>query len=133
MERLILPVELVDPATGRTVVLVRIGAAGGSDRPSLFVSGGDIENVRNIQGGIVGDVNLDISAGGAGGPDDPRGWLGLQYDNGHGTTLYDGRKRELASFRGYDDPAKNVARFKAPVRFWKGAYVRRSDGSWRRL
>lgn len=67
------------------------GAAGGD---ALYIPKGDILNVRNIQGGVIGDPNLDLGAGSEATP----GNLVLQYDVGHKTIIYDGRKRLVAVF-----------------------------------
>jgi hypothetical protein len=67
------------------------GAAGG---PALYLPRGDILNVRNIQGGVIGDLNLDIGAGSTEHP----GSIVLNYDVGRCTVIYDGRKHKLARF-----------------------------------
>jgi hypothetical protein len=67
------------------------GAAGG---PALYLPRGDILNVRNIQGGVIGDLNLDIGAGSTEHP----GSIVLNYDVGRCTVIFDGRKRPLARF-----------------------------------
>lgn len=61
------------------------GAAGG---PVLSLARGDFIGVRNIQGGVHGDTNLDI---GAGSTEEP-GAISLNYDVGRNTTVYAGQK-----------------------------------------
>lgn len=72
-------------------VQARGGVEGGD---ALILPRGDILNVRNIQGGMIGDTNLDIGAGSTEHP----GNLSLNYDVGRRTLIYDGRKRLIASF-----------------------------------
>lgn len=67
------------------------GAEGGD---ALVIPNGDIINVRNIQGGVITDPNLDIGAGSAA----HRGVLSLNYDVGGRVIIYDGRKHPLAKF-----------------------------------
>jgi hypothetical protein len=67
------------------------GAAGGD---ALYLPRGDILNVRNIQGGVIGDPNLDIGAGSTEHP----GSLVLNYDVGRCTVIFDGLKNPLARF-----------------------------------
>jgi hypothetical protein len=71
------------------------GAAGGD---ALVIPNGDLQGVRNIQGGSLANppesLNLDI---GAGSTQDP-GNLVLNYDVGRDTLIYDGRKHLLARF-----------------------------------
>lgn len=118
---------------GEKVVSIVEGSAEGT--VSVYIHKGDIENVRNIQGGTVDDPNLDISAGGAGGPDDPRGVLSLNFDNGRGVDIGRGRPNRAPAMklRTYDDYKKDLATWGVPVRFAKGALVQRTDGTWRRL
>lgn len=104
------------------------------DRVTVYFGGGDIVGPRNMQMGQIGtSPGGDISAGGAGGVNDPRMPLALQYDNGSSTTIYDGRHNEIMSCRPGVTPAKNVARFKAETRFWGPTYVRTASGGWRKL
>jgi hypothetical protein len=61
------------------------GVAGGD---ALYIPRGDILNVRNIQGGVIGDTNLDI---GAGSTQDP-GSIAFQFDVGTGIVdFFNGR------------------------------------------
>jgi hypothetical protein len=73
-------------------VLVRGGGVAGGD--ALVIPGGDILNVRNIQGGTIADPNLDLGAGSA----SHRGTLALNYDVGRCVVIYDGHKHRLAEF-----------------------------------
>lgn len=118
---------------GEKVVSIVEGSAEGT--VSVYIHKGDIENVRNIQGGTVDSPNLDISAGGAGGPNDPRGIVSINWDNGRGFDLGRGRpnRTQALKVRYYDDYTKDLATWGVPVRFAKGAMVQRSDGSWRKL
>jgi len=74
--------------TGTVTTIPDGGAAGG---PALYLPQGDLLNVRNIQGGVIGDPNLDIGAGSTEHP----GNLILNWDVGVGTYIYDGRYGEL--------------------------------------
>lgn len=67
------------------------GAAGGD---ALYLNRGDLIGVRNIQGGVVGDTNLDIGAGSTAEPGD----IALNFDIGRDTLIYDGHKHLLARF-----------------------------------
>lgn len=69
----------------------RGGAAGGD---AIYLPRGDLLNVRNVQGGVPGGLNLDIGAGSTRHPGD----VVLNYDVGRCTHIYNGRKRKLASF-----------------------------------
>jgi hypothetical protein len=102
---------LEDP--GSLTVAPNAGAAGGD---ALILPRGDLLNVRNIQGGVIGDTNLDIGAGSTQHPGD----LVLQYDVGTGRVLfYDGEKRLVARV----GPRRAV--FRVPVVFRAGLRVRR--------
>jgi len=67
------------------------GASGGT---ALFLPNGDLLNVRNVQGGMESDPNLDIGAGSAGHPGD----VSLNWDVGRCTKVWNGRKELIASF-----------------------------------
>jgi hypothetical protein len=69
----------------------RGGVEGGD---ALVLPRGDILNVRNIQGGVIGNTNLDIGAGSTQHP----GNIVMNWDVGRKTLIYDGKKRLLASF-----------------------------------
>lgn len=119
---------------GEKVVSIVEGSVEGT--VSVYIHKGDIENVRNIQGGTVDSPNLDISAGGDGStPDQPRGVVVINHDNGRGIDFGRGRptRKHAMQLRTYDDGAKDVVTWNIPVRFAKGAFVQRSDGTWRRL
>ena len=90
----------------------------------LIIHRGDIINVRNIQGGTVESPNLDISAGGDGSPNNPRGRVTVNYDNGKGFGVGRGRPTRKLAFdvRTYDDPNDDYALFNIPVRFKQDAY-----------
>ena len=75
-----------------SVTTVPDGGAAGGD--ALYLPRGDILNVRNIQGGVLGDLNLDIGAGSTEHP----GNVVFNYDVGRCTVIFDGLKRELARF-----------------------------------
>jgi hypothetical protein len=81
---------LAVPATAQDII-PNGGAAGG---PALMLPHGDILNVRNIQGGIVEDPNLDIGAGSTAHPGD----IALNFDVGRCVRIFDGRKHLLARF-----------------------------------
>jgi hypothetical protein len=84
----------VADAPGLTVV--PNGGAGGG--PALYLPGGDLLNVRNIQGGVSGgavdDLNLDLGAGSTAEPGD----IVLNYDVGRRVLIYDGNKNLIAEF-----------------------------------
>ena len=88
------------------------GAAGG---PALYLPRGDLLNVRNIQGGVVGDTNLDIGAGSTANPGD----IVLNWDVGRRVLIYDGHKRLVASF------GADGVRFFRRVRFVRGQFKHR--------
>jgi hypothetical protein len=84
---------LAVPATAQDII-PNGGAAGG---PALMLPHGDIlnvRNIRNIQGGIVEDPNLDIGAGSTAHPGD----IALNFDVGRCVRIFDGRKHLLARF-----------------------------------
>lgn len=68
-----------------------VDAAGG---PIMYINGGDIIGVRNIQGGVAADPNLDIGGGSA----VDRGRVTINYDNGDGFIVFDGREARVADF-----------------------------------
>jgi hypothetical protein len=98
---------LAVPATAQDII-PNGGAAGG---PALMLPHGDILNVRNIQGGIVEDPNLDIGAGSTEHPGD----IALNFDVGRCVRIFDGRKH-----------------------CWRGSarthhVLRQAEGAWRPL
>jgi hypothetical protein len=87
---------LAAPATAQdgyqpSGILPRASVEGGD---ALVLPEGDILNVRNIQGGVIGNTNLDIGAGSTQHPGD----IVLNWDVGRRTLVYDGKKRLVASF-----------------------------------
>jgi hypothetical protein len=80
---------LAVPATAQDII-PNGGAAGG---PALMLPHGDILNVRNIQGGIVEDPNLDIGAGSTEHPGD----IALNFDVGRCVRIFDGRKHSAGA------------------------------------
>jgi hypothetical protein len=94
VSRLVAPVlvaALVAPFAGAQTIEPNGGAAGGD---ALYLPRGDIIGVRNIQGGVAGDLNLDLGAGSTATP----GNVAVNYDVGRDTLIYDGRKHLLARF-----------------------------------
>jgi len=128
-----LPIRIVNEA-GESIGELRQGGVTGPEFLTLTLYRANIENVRNIQGGVVGDPNLDISAGGDGSPDNPRGVVVVNGDNGRGIDLGRGRptRKPALSLRTYDDGTKDLVTLNVPFRFAKGAFVQTSTG-WRRL
>lgn len=74
------------------IKVVPRGAVEGGD--ALYMPHGDILNVRNIQGGLSYQPNLDIGAGSS----EHRGDIALNYDVGNRVLIFDGRKRLVAKF-----------------------------------
>lgn len=127
MPDLTLPVD-IKAEDGRLLARLEEGAAAGP-YVTLRLYRGDIINVRNIQGGVEGDLNLDISAGGEG---DLAGALSLQYDNGSDTVIYDGKGHPL--LRAYGARHTNRA-LHSDVKHYlhAGAWVPKVGGGWRQL
>lgn len=126
-----LPISLIGP-DGKKVGEISMGGAEGEHVASLWLTAGDILNVRNIQGGVKssdkGDLNLDI---GAGSTEDP-GTIVMNFDVGKGTEIFDGKKNRIAAFRRDVASGKLAIRHYAPTYFHKNAYVLDGD-SWRKL
>lgn len=78
-----------------TKLYPRGGVAGGD---AYVLPMGDIQGVRNIQGGRhtghKADRNLDIGAGSTEHP----GVVAVNFDVGRALVIFDGRKRKIASF-----------------------------------
>jgi hypothetical protein len=129
----VLPLTIVDDA-GNKLYEIREGALEGGLR--IIAPRADYENHRNMQGGSVASKNFDISAGGDGSsPDQPRGAVVLNRDNGYGTFVGRGRPtRDWAmETRTYDDGTKDFVRFGIPVRLSK-PYLYVKDGTtWRKV
>jgi hypothetical protein len=77
-------------ATQPALHVVRGGGAAGGD--AVYLPGGDLLNVRNIQGGTLGDLNLDLGAGNS----HQRGNVVVNYDVGSDLLVYDGHKHLVA-------------------------------------
>lgn len=128
-----LPLNLIGP-DGKKAGEISMGGAEGSNVASLWLTKGDILNVRNIQGGVVsddpGDLNLDLGAGSTENP----GVIVLNFDVGKHTEIFDGQKHRIASFRrGNSGPDSNRIRHYCPTYLHQGAYVPDGSGGWRRL
>jgi hypothetical protein len=127
MTRIPLPVELYDPATGETLFLFKVGSVEG--RGTFAAGGGDIINVRNFQFGFIGNgvsSGGDLSSGGGGASDAPRMPLGVAYDNGGTTTIFDGRHNPLMQFRGAATKANDRVRLYVPLQVYQ-------NGAWRNV
>lgn len=116
---------------GQTEPSVTIGvgsAEGGAPFVSVYVHG-DIENVRNVQGGRVDSPNMDLGAGGSDTPETgKRGNIVMNYDVGNRVLVYDGRKHVTADFANNGKHHLNL-----PTYFHNGAYVPAAGGGWRKL
>lgn len=60
---------------------------------AMYMPFGDIIGVRNIQGGTIGSLNLDIGAGSTQDPGD----VVFNWDVGTATRVFDGHKSEIMS------------------------------------
>jgi hypothetical protein len=132
---LTLPIDIKD-STGKVIGRLEEGAAEGSQFITLRLFNGDILNVRNVQGGTVDNPNLDLGAG-SDGTSGPRGNVVVNWDVGDQFRVYNGRKTEVfgvnekrTSTSGVND---RLITSRIPHRFYQGAFVRRTDGTWREL
>lgn len=125
---LTLPIDIRTPG-GELVARFEQGAAEGSSFVTLRLFRGDLINVRNVQGGTVENPNLDLGAG-SDGSSGPRGAVVVNWDVGDSFQVFDGRKERVFAVN-----RRNSRRIDShlPHRFYHGAYVRRADGSWRKL
>lgn len=94
----------VTPAAAQDYGLTVIPHGGAAGGPALYLPDGDLLNVRNVQGGVIGDTNLDLGAGSTADPGD----IVLNFDVGRRVLLFDGHKHLVASFG-------DVIRFYRPV------------------
>ena len=127
-----LPLILLSPS-GVPVGQISMGGAEGEHVASLWLTAGDILNVRNIQGGVVsgdpGDLNLDLGAGSTQNP----GTIVMNFDVGKNTEVFDGRKNRMWSARRGEQPENNTIRHQARTYFHGGAWVPKDGGGWRKL
>lgn len=130
-----LPVGFRDSA-GNIVASIEEGGAetkNGHPCATLYLPFGDIVGGRNVQFGRKtanpGDLNFDFGAGSS----VDRGVVVVNDDIGRGMDVRDGRERNIARFRGYDNAAQNFAEFDAPLRLTKGLFVPTTGGGWRRI
>lgn len=117
------PIRIYVEGNPEPLLEVRPGGLEGGLRIIAYKA--DFENPRNFQGGAVGSPNLDISAGGDGSsPDQPRGVVVINRDNGRGMDIGRGRPARGAAMqmRAYANGARDVVLFRVPVRFAKGAW-----------
>ena len=89
------PILILSDEAGNRVAQFQMGSVASPGAATLVLPRGDIINVRNIQGGMVDDPNLDVGAGDGA---EHRGVLSLNYDVGQSVQIFDGRKAEIARF-----------------------------------
>lgn len=128
----VLPIRIY--IDGREDPVYEISEGGLEGGLRIIAPNADYENHRNMQGGSVASKNFDISAGGDGSsPDNPRGALVLNRDNGYGTFIGRGRPNRswAMEVRSYDDYTKDFAHFGIPTRI-NQLWVPDGHGGWRK-
>jgi hypothetical protein len=128
-----LPVGFRD-SQGNIVMSIEEGGAEskhGHPCATIYLPFGDFLGGRNVPFGRktanVGDLNLDLGAGSS----QDRGVVVVNDDIGRGLDVRDGRERNIARFRGYDDPSHNFTEIHSALRVHK-LFVP-SGTKWRRV
>lgn len=128
-----LPVGFRDPDGNIVASLEPGGAESKNGHPcaTLYLPFGDFLAGRNVQFGRKtdkpSDLNFDLGAGSA----QDRGVVIVNDDIGRGMDVRDGRERNIARFRGYDNLADNFTEIHSALRVHR-LFVP-NGSTWRRV